>query len=58
MVAPYVVWIQLEFLLGKLLSVKVPINKDNFGFVGRFLARWKFDFCGCEVAEMLDFSGF
>ena len=37
-------WIRLEFLLGKWLSVKVPINKEDFRFVCRFLARWKFDF--------------
>ena len=34
----------LEFLLEKSLSVKVIINKEDFRFVCRFLARWKFDF--------------
>lgn len=34
----------LEFLLGKSLSVKVLINKEDFEFVGGFLARWEFDF--------------
>lgn len=24
--------------------MKVPINKEDFRFVGRFLTRWKFDF--------------
>ena len=27
----------------KWLSVKTLINKDNFGIVGEFLMRWKFD---------------
>ena len=57
MVAPMCWGCDLEFFLGKSLSVKVLINKEDFRFVGRFLARWKFDFGGCEVAEMLDFSG-
>lgn len=26
------------------LSVKVLINKEDFGFVSGFLARWEFDF--------------
>ena len=34
----------LEFLLEKTLSVKVPINKEDFEIVGEFLAKWKFDF--------------
>ena len=29
---------------GKSLSVKVLINKEDFGIVDGFLARWKFDF--------------
>nr|DAR98920.1 MAG TPA: hypothetical protein [Bacteriophage sp.] len=29
----------LEFLLGKSLSVKMLINKDNFGIVDGFLVR-------------------
>ena len=28
----------------KWLSVKTLINKDNFGIVGEFLIRWKFNF--------------
>ena len=27
----------MEYLVDKTLSVKVPINKEDFGFVGRFL---------------------
>ena len=48
----------LEFLLEKSLSVKVLINKEDFEIMSEFLVRWKFDFLGCKVAEMLDFSGF
>ena len=47
MVALYVPMLRLydlEFLLGKWLSVKVLINKDNFGFEGGFLVRVEFDF--------------
>lgn len=39
------------------LSVKMLINKEDFGFVSGFLARWEFDFLGCKVVEMLDFNG-
>ena len=35
----------------KWLSVKTLINKDNFGIVGEFLMRWKFDFLDCKVGE-------
>ena len=48
----------LEFLLGKWLSVKVLINKEVFGIADEFLMRCEFDFFGCEVDEMVDFSGF
>lgn len=33
------------------------INKEDFGFVSGFLARWEFDFLGCKMVEMLDFNG-
>ena len=58
MIAPMLGVYDLEFFLEKSLSVKVLINKDNFEIMGEFLVRWKFDFLGCEVAEMLDFSLF
>ena len=48
----------LEFLLEKSLSVKVLINKEDFGIVGLILDEIEFRFCGCWVAEMIDFSGF
>ena len=32
-------WREIRFLLEKSLSVKVLINKDNFGFVNGFLVR-------------------
>ena len=37
MVAPMFGLYDLEFLLEKTLSVKVPINKEDFGFVDEFL---------------------
>ena len=48
----------MEFFLGKSLSVKVPINKEDFGFVGRFLARWKFDFLVWKWLKCLILVGF
>lgn len=48
----------LEFLLGKSLSVKVPINKDNFEIMGEFLLRWKFDFCVVKWLKCLILVGF
>ena len=48
----------LEFFLGKSLSVKVPINKEDFGFVGRFLVRWKFDFWVMKLGKCLILVGF
>jgi hypothetical protein len=39
MVAPILWLYDLEFLLGKSLSVKMLINKDNFGIVDGFLVR-------------------
>ena len=37
----------------KSLSVKVPINKEDFGIVGRFLVRWKFDFWVMKLGKCL-----
>ena len=48
----------LEFLLEKSLSVKVPINKEDFGFVGRFLVRWKSDFWVWKWLKCLILLGF
>ena len=48
----------MEFLLGKWLSVKVPINKEDFRFVCRFLARWKFDFLVVKWLRCLILVGF
>ena len=58
MVAHYVVWIRLEFLLGKWLSVKVLINKEVFEIVGEFLVRWKFDFWVVKWLKCLILVGF
>ena len=44
MVAPIFGLYDLEFLLGKSLSVKVLINKEDFVIVCGFLVRWEFDF--------------
>lgn len=44
MVAPYVGICEgcdLEFFLGKSLSVKVPINKEDFGIVGGFFSEMR-----------------
>ena len=57
MVAPYILY-DLAFLLGKWLSVKVLINKDNFEFVGGFLVRWKFDFWVVKWLKYLILVGF
>ena len=48
----------MEFLLEKWLSVKVLINKEDFRFVGRFLARWKFDFLVMKWVKCLILVGF
>ena len=47
-----------RFLMWKSLSVKVPINKEDFGFVGRFLVRWKFDFWVWKWLKCLILVGF
>ena len=48
----------LEFLLEKSLSVKVPINKDNFEIVGEFLVREEFDFWVVKWLKCLILVGF
>ena len=47
-----------NFLLGKWLSVKVLINKDNFEIIGEFLVRWKFDFWVVKWLKCLILVGF
>ena len=39
-------------------SAKVPINKEDFEFVGEFLAGWKFDFWVVKWLECLIPVGF
>ena len=58
MIAPMFGLYDLEFLLEKSLSVKVLINKDNFGIVGEFLVRWKFDFWVVKLGKCLILVGF
>ena len=36
----------------------MPINKEDFGFVGRFLVRWKFDFWVWKWLKYLILVGF
>ena len=48
----------MEFLLEKSLSVKVPINKEDFGIVDGFLVRWKFDFLVWKWLKYLILVGF
>ena len=52
MVAPIWGLYDLAFLLEKLLSMKVLINKEDF-----LIWRDGSLILGCEVAEMLDFNG-
>ena len=42
----------------KSLSVKVPINKEDFRLVCRFLARWKSDFWVWKWLKCLILVGF
>lgn len=42
----------------KSLSVKVPINKEDFEIVGEFLAKWKFDFLVWKWLKCLILVGF
>ena len=58
MIAPMFGLYDLEFLLEKSLSVKVPINKDNFEIIGEFLVRWKFDFWVVKWLKCLILVGF
>ena len=58
MIAPMFWLYDLEFLLEKSLSVKVPINKDNFEIMGEFLVRWKFDFWVMKRLKCLILVGF
>lgn len=41
----------------KCVSVKVLINKDNFGFEGGFLVRVEFDFCAVKWVKGLIYKG-
>lgn len=47
----------LEFLLEKSLSVKVLINKEDFGFEGGFLVRVEFDFWTVKWVKGLIYKG-
>lgn len=42
----------------KTLSVKVPINKEDFGFMDEFLVRWRFDFWVVKQGKCLILVGF
>ena len=58
MVAPMLGLYDLEFLLVKLLSVKVPINKEDFGIMDGFLMRCEFDFWVVKWLKWLILVGF
>ena len=58
MVAPILGLYDLEFLLGKSLSVKVLINKEDFEIMVEFLVRWKFDFWVWKWLKYLILVGF
>ena len=58
MVVPILGLYDLEFLLGKSLSVKVIINKEDFEIVGEFSVRWKFDFWVVKWVKCLILVGF
>ena len=45
-------------MLRKSLSVKVLINKEDFGIVDRFLVRWEFDFWVAKWLKCLILVGF
>lgn len=47
-----------NFSLGKCLSVKVLINKENFRFMDGFLAKWEFDFWVVKWLKCLKNKGF
>ena len=58
MVVPILGLYDLEFLLGKSLSVKVLINKEDFGIVDGFLVKCKFDFWVVKWLKCLILVGF
>ena len=58
MVVPILGLYDLEFLLGKSLSVKVLINKEDFGIVDGFLVGWEFDFWVVKWLKCLILVGF
>ena len=58
MITPMFGLYDLEFLLEKSLSVKVPINKDNFEIVSGFLMREGFDFLVVKWMKCLILVGF
>ena len=58
MIAPMFGLYDLEFLLEKSLSVKVLINKEDFGFVDEFLVGWEFDFWVVKWLKCLILVGF
>ena len=57
MIAP-MLGCDLEFLLEKSLSVKVLINKEDFGIADGILVRWKFDFWVVKWLKCLILVGF
>ena len=57
MVAPMFGLYDLEFFLGKSLSVKVLINKDNFEIMVEFLVREEFDFWVVKCLKCLILVG-
>ena len=58
MIAPMFGLYDLEFLLEKSLSVKVLINKEDFGIVGFILGWIEFDFCVVKWLKCLILVGF
>ena len=58
MIAPMLCGYDWNFCLEKWLSVKVPINKDNFEIMGEFLVRWKLDFWVVKWLKCLILVGF
>lgn len=54
------VWWEMiwAILRWKTLSVKVPINKEDFGFMDEFLVRWRFDFWVVKLGKCLILVGF
>ena len=54
MIAPMLGLYDLKFLLEKSLSVKVLINKEDFGFKDGFLVRVEFDFWTVKWVKKVD----